>query len=816
MQFFKVRLLLHVFCVLFCFRGFAQAPSAPPAAATKSALLIGIDNYAHPATGVTVPDGAPRTGRYEPLLTYRDLKGPSHDVAAMRELLTSEKFGFPNDDQHIHILLDQAATRGAMLNAMQQYLVKDPKPGDTVVLYISSHGSLRADPSADPKRHCQLYDLDGTGQHSSCVENTIVPYDWYLGQDDLFSRDLRHIFNQAADRGIHLTAIFDSCHSGSLARGAVSTALVARDFDFDPRPMPDDLYPAEAAGLPPESRADNPVLVLSAAQKDQSAMDVQDGDPPHGLFTDALVETLQALPANRPVSDLFKRLQVAMELAPGATNQQPQLDTSTARKEQPLFGGSAGSGPPTAAIVSADARGVVLDIGVLADIGKGSEFTELTATDGVRAVLQVGDPIGLARSRAMVISPAGAAVHAKSIVQLTKWVPAQRPVLSFYAGALNLSLAEIQDALTVLRAANVQLTADPSLDSWTHHLAWDGAHWVLSAHSSTTAAGQIKKENPVTLGARLSPGALKKLPANGVVWFDAPLPKESAQGLLAPPAGTEPPGAVQLTSDRAQAMYVIAGNPTGAGISYTWFKRSDVDAEVQTPREIGAGCSPNSSYPLRTDWVAVDKPVLLESSLAESAAQLARLNGWLHLGSSALGGQAVFPYRLALRQMPENQDVADGGNTYQKGNYELLLVGNTRAAVSPRWVYVLGIDCQGKGTLLWPYEGVPPGKFPASDAGRLTQIPLPGDPFPVGDPLGTDTYLMLTTSTPLADPSALEFKGVVTRGARLATATDPLEELLDATSAGTRSATRPTPTNWSVQTLQTQSRKEAPANSKPQ
>jgi hypothetical protein len=269
MQFFQVRLLLRVFCVLFCFRAFAQTPSAPPAAATRSALLIGIDNYAHPDTGVTVPDGAPRTGRYEPLLTYRDLKGPSHDVAAMCELLTSEKFGFPNDDRHIHILLDQAATRDAILKAMQQYLVKDPKPGDTVVLYISSHGSLRADPNADPKRHCQLYDLDGTGWHSSCVENTIVPYDWYLGQDDIFSRDLCHVFNQAADRGIHLTAIFDSCHSGSLARGAENKALVARDFDFDPRPMPEDLYPAEVAGTPPESRADNPVLVLSAAQKDQ-------------------------------------------------------------------------------------------------------------------------------------------------------------------------------------------------------------------------------------------------------------------------------------------------------------------------------------------------------------------------------------------------------------------------------------------------------------------------------------------------------------------------------------------------------------------
>jgi hypothetical protein len=47
---------------------------------------------------------------------------------------------------------------------------------------------------------------------------------------------------------------------------------------------------------------------------------------------------------------------------------------------------------------------------------------------------------------------------------------------------------------------------------------------------------------------------------------------------------------------------------------------------------------------------------------------------------------------------------------------------------------------------------------------------------------------------------------------------DPLEELLDATSAGTRSAARPTPTNWSVQALQTQSLPEpppTPANGKP-
>ena len=183
-----------------------------------------------------------------------------------------------------------------------------------------------------------------------------------------------------------------------------------------------------------------------------------------------------------------------MEVAPGATHQQPELDTSVARRQQPLFGGIAGSGPPTAAIVSADAAGIILDIGAAADIGPGSEFTQLTESNSVRAVLQVTDSIGVARSRATVISPAGATVHAKDVVELTKWVPAARPTLSFYAGASNPSAAEIQDALSVVRAAHLNFAADPSRDHWTHHLAWDGTHWTLEAHAQSPPAGPGKKE----------------------------------------------------------------------------------------------------------------------------------------------------------------------------------------------------------------------------------------------------------------------------------------------------------------------------------
>jgi hypothetical protein len=105
---------------------------------------------------------------------------------------------------------------------------------------------------------------------------------------------------------------------------------------------------------------------------------------------------------------------------------------------------------------------------------------------------------------------------------------------------------------------------------------------------------------------------------------------------------------------------------------------------------------------------------------------------------------------------------------------------------------------------MWPYQGMPAGKFP-TDEGKLDRIPLPGERIQVTDPLGTDTYLMLTTSTPLANPSALEFTGVVTRGEKSIKAMDPLEDLLDSTSAGSRGTTRGAPTNWSVQMVHAQS-----------
>ena len=145
----------------------------------KYALLIGIDTYQPAGTKVQVPPGAEKKGRFATDLSFDNLKGPANDVETMRTLLTSERFGFPQ--KNIDVLLDGAATHDAILARLKKDLVDDRKAGDTVVFYISSHGSLRVNSKSD----AQAFDLDGSGQNATPLDSTIVPADAYLGAEDV-------------------------------------------------------------------------------------------------------------------------------------------------------------------------------------------------------------------------------------------------------------------------------------------------------------------------------------------------------------------------------------------------------------------------------------------------------------------------------------------------------------------------------------------------------------------------------------------------------------------------------------------------------
>ena len=771
----------------------------------KFAVLIGINKYQHPSKEIkSAEPNVPLLGRDEPGLTYEDLKGPGNDVSSMRQVLI-DKFEFSKDPVHMAVLLDEEAKHDAIMRAMQHYLVDAPKKGDTAVLFVSSHGSLRIYKQGDGDG--DLYNLLGDPNDERHAENTIVPYDWNDGVDDIFSRDLRHIYRQAVDKGVHVVAIFDSCHSGDLGRGLLSGKLVPRDFDFDPREMKPNPYAKEERPTLPQNDPVTPVLILSATQKDQLAIDDQTSSPAHGVFTSALVEALNALPTDRTVSDVFSRLQISMELAPHSIHQQPEMDTSQDRQREPTFGGPAANGPSAAVVESVAADGsVLLNIGIVADIGPGSLFATMPEGNVAPVVLKVAKSEGVGRSLAEIVTPGGA-VTAKELVQLKAAVPWQRPDLLVYAGASNPGSEEVQNAVDVVKAANLTLALDPSQDPWNYHLYWDGTLWMLKPHSQPAVGRRAKIQAAEELGVKLNAKALGRVPAGSAVWFDPPLPREVATALLPPPVGDGPHFAAHLVTDRTKAMYVIGARLTGDTVSYAWFKRSDVDAEVQTPQRMGPGCSPGSSYPLRTEWFDQTSTATTAEALNKYVVRLAKLNGWFLLESSPLSEHQQFPYTLALRPAAGGDYVVQNGTTYP-GGYDLYLIGTPKQDTTPQWVYVLNIDCEGNGHVVWPYEA-PRGKtsqparmFPVDDANKMsTQIKLPGYPFPVKSPLGTDTYMLLTTSTRLSDYHSLNFDGVVSKGAT----GNPLEDLLDDASGGTRLAGEPIPTDWGIWTMQLQS-----------
>ncbi|MGV0029188.1 caspase family protein [Phormidesmis priestleyi] len=155
----------------------------------KLALLVGINKY---------PAGIPTLG------------GCLTDVEMQRELLT-HRFGFNSSD--ILTIADNTEmkpTRQNILNAFENHLIKQAKPGDVVVFHYSGHGSLVIDPSP-------LQEFGGR-------DGTIVPYDRMpqntrdVGKvQDITGRSL-FLLMQALNTE-NVTVVLDSCHSGGGSRG---------------------------------------------------------------------------------------------------------------------------------------------------------------------------------------------------------------------------------------------------------------------------------------------------------------------------------------------------------------------------------------------------------------------------------------------------------------------------------------------------------------------------------------------------------------------------------------------------------------------
>jgi hypothetical protein len=780
-------------CVFVCL--LAGSPLAN--AETQRALLIGINTYQPAGTTAEHPAGC-IYGRCE-LGTFQNLDGSVNDAEAMADLLTSPKFGFPATNvvlltnpaapqprPGIKILSADQTTHDGILAAMQKYLVDVPQKGDTVVFYDASHGSLRVNSQGNKLTVL----VNGKYVHA---DSTLVPSDAYKGGYDVRDREMTRIFNAALDKGVHLTVIFDSCHSGGISRG-IGPVYRERALAFDPR----DINEAPATlpnGDPvpaPSDRTDNAALVFSAAQQDQTAKEMPGGDKatePHGAFTAALLEALQALPADTPANLVYERVKAVLE-GGSVPDQEPDLDASTARRQQPLFGGAAASSGKirTAALGTGDDGSVSLDIGKVSGVGVGTEFTAMIPNAaGQKVVLRIASLDGIARSSAQVVSPAGAKVAAGDVFEMTKWIPADNPALGIWMWPASLSQADILAAAAQVQASGAALVSDPAEQQWTHVLNWDGSHWMLQ---------QAGAASPVNLGAPLTAQAIKQnLPAGAKLWVNLPPSKELAAKLT--PAGSD--SAVQLAANMNAALYALTGVVTANGPAYAWYHKSELAAGPPSPNAPAhsPGCSATSQYPVRTDWVPVASADAIDTGgdkLNHYVSLLAKVHGWLELADSPADASTDNFFSLALLPSAGANAVASDQPVHQGDLLKMALQSSDRV-VERRWVYVLDIDCHGGGTVLYP-KNYAENQFP-NDADNGRQIVLPGAPtLRIGPPYGVDTMILLSTAQPLPDPSALNFEGVASRGTR--GVASPLEKLLNQTSGGTRGFSGEVPTNWGI------------------
>jgi hypothetical protein len=625
------------------------------------------------------------------------------------------------------------------------------------------------------------------------ADSTMVPSDAYKGGFDVRDREMTRIFNAALDKGVHLTVIFDSCHSGGVSRG-IGPQYRERTLAFDPRDIaeaPDTLPNGDPKPAPTE-RPDNPALVFSAAQQDQTAKEMPSADKtaePHGAFTAALIEALQSLPAGAPASLVNERVKVVLE-GGSVPDQEPDLDATAARRQQPLFGGTAANSGKTltAALQTGDDGSVWLDIGRVSGVGVGSEFTGTSANSkGQTVTLRVTQLQGIARSSAAIVSPAGATVAPGDIFELTKWVPAEQAPLRVWLWPSTLSAQDILAAATTINAAGVSLVSDPAEEQWTHILCWDGKNWTLQKAGAAS---------PTVLGAQLTANALKQnLTASAKLWVNLPPPSELGTKLSPVDAAS----AVQTAPNLAAADYVLTGTLTADGPAYAWYHKSDLAAGPPSPTapNHSPGCSATSPYPVRTDWVPmagagdVDKA---GAALEKYASLLAKVHGWLNLANSSADASTGDYYTLAMIPASGTAPVAAGKPALQGDLLKMALQSSDRV-IERRWVYILDIDCHGKGSLVYPLDYAE-NQFP-NDADNGRQFVLPGArTLRVGPPYGVDTLILLSTAQPLPDPYALNFEGVATRGTR--GVESPLEKLLANTSSGTRGFSDEVPTNWGI------------------
>lgn len=269
------------------------------------ALFVGIDQYPSP-----VPQ----------------LSGCANDVRATRGVIA----GLVGDRLHSKVLLDQQATRAAVISGFRAHLAQ-AGPGDIALFVYSGHGAQEDTP--------ETY-WAGEPDHRN---ETVVCFDSRTpGQRDLADKELKTLVADAGAGGAEVVAILDCCHSGSGIRDiAPRPGQAIREADPDPRPRNLDSYAVKpwVAGDP-----EGKWLLLAACDPSQTAKEQIVGTERRGVFSASLQQALLASQGRLTYQDLLAI--TSTKVRDLAMDQNPQLENSVSTNVSQSFLGDAISDSP--------------------------------------------------------------------------------------------------------------------------------------------------------------------------------------------------------------------------------------------------------------------------------------------------------------------------------------------------------------------------------------------------------------------------------------------------------------------------------------
>jgi hypothetical protein len=664
------------------------------------------------------------------------------------ELLQSV-YGFPPGE--VSTLLDQEATREAILEAIESRLMADARPGDELVFYFAGHGSRVENPASD--------EIDG-------LDETLVPADSAVGAPDVHDKELRKIFNRALDSGAKVTVIVDACHSGSATRGGIPSEVRTIERPAGPRTVQGPYGPRiEERGA----------LILAAAQDEQLAGGAFDHErrEGRGAFTLAFQKAVRASWPGESAEHLFARLRAILQSS--GTDQEPVLAGLPEVRRGAFLGGRSDRLDDRILVAVERVRpdgSAVVQGGWATGLTEGSELKLSDAkVERVEQRWRVVSLEGLAKSTVEPVAAAAQSLLERgTLLELETWAspPASRMRVWIREAeeweAAESFAAALEEALAERRVAWL---AEPSWDR-----RWD-LYWSRLGCGHDQEARALERSClPIELADSLSSEGIEQ------VFLHLPVPSGLGQLTM--------DGALQsfdLASDPREADYFLVARRWNGQVEVAWVRPRLNDGT--------AGLPPASAWlPLGPD---------LESTavaLRQAATRLARVAAWLRLESPPLD---QFPYGVVLTTTDGSGRDLVGGTLVEGAPYGLALRLRSdmlsERPIPRRYVYVFSIDSTGRGTLLFPFPANVENRLPL-EGEAPPRIPLAAEAFRVVAPFGTDTFLLLASDVPLPNIFALDFEGVRSLEGR-----SPLGEILAQALGQQRSDPVLTKSPWSIEKL---------------